>query len=74
MGVNVEKVVSSSVLVSGGVVWDRGSGCFSSLLGVRLEVREDEDGVSSLVGGRDLRTEVPRDVVGGVILEIVMAV
>ncbi len=73
MGVNVEKGVSSSVLVSGGVVRDKGVGCFSSL-GVRLEVREDEDGVSSLVGERDLRTEVPRDVVGGAILEAVMAV
>ncbi len=74
VGVNVEKGGFSSGVVLGGGVGGRGGGCFSSVLRVRVEVREDEDGVSSLAGGRDLRTEVPRDVVGGVILEIAAAV
>ena len=66
MGVNVENGSSSSALLSVGVVRGGVGGCFSSL-GVGVEVREDEDGVSWLVGGRHLRTEVPGDVVGGVI-------
>ena len=64
MGVNLEKGSSPSALLSGVVVRGGAGGCFSSL-GVGVEVREDEEEVSWLVGGNTsrLRTEVPRDVV-----------